>query len=64
MVMKQEASHPVGPGLDVHHRKPRRLAQKFENYIGAVMAVAGLVLLAVLAYGVMNTGSGTPSWMH
>lgn len=60
--MKQEVSHQANAG--VHHPKPWRLAEKFESYVGVIMVVAGLVLLGVLAYGVMNTGSGTPSWMH
>lgn len=62
--MEHEASHIASAALEPHHRKPRRLAQKFEGYIGAAMVIAGLILLAILAYGVMNTGSGTPSWMR
>lgn len=64
MNMKQEASHQGSGGVEPHHHKPWRIAEKFEGYVGVVMVVAGLVLLAVLAYGVLNTGSGTPSWMH
>ena len=63
-VMKQEASHHGNAGVEVHHRKPWRIAEKFEGYVGVVMVIAGLVLLAVLAYGVLNTGSATPTWMR
>jgi hypothetical protein len=49
---------------DVKHVKPRHFAEKFEGMVG-IAAVAAIVLLAVgLIYGVLTTGSATPSWMQ
>jgi hypothetical protein len=62
--MKQQLHHDANHPLEPHHTKPWRLAEKFEGYLGVAMVVAALVLLAILAYGVMNTGAGTPSWMR
>jgi formate/nitrite transporter FocA (FNT family) len=62
--MNQEAHTPGDPALVHHHHKPRRVAQQLEKYMGVAMAAAAVVLLGILAYGLMNTGSGTPSWMH
>ena len=62
--MKQQVVHEGGPEPGVQHHKPRRLAQRMESYITAAVVVAVAVLMVVLVYGVMNTGSGTPAWMH
>ena len=56
---------PAGkPGGEVHHAKPKHLAEKFEGYIGVAMVVAAVVALAVVAFAFMNTGSAPPSWMR
>lgn len=52
------------PDTGVKHVRPRHLAEKFEGMVGMVM-VAAIVILAVgLIYGVLTTGSTTPSWMR
>ena len=52
------------PHTEVHHHKPRHLAEKFEGMIGIIM-VAAIVLLSVgLIYGLMITGSTDPKWMQ
>lgn len=49
---------------EVHHARPRHLAEKFEGLIGVIM-VAAIVLLAIgLIYGVITTGDSTPKWMQ
>jgi hypothetical protein len=49
---------------DVHHHKPRHLAEKFEGMVGIIM-VAAIVLLAVgFIYGILTTGSADPKWMQ
>jgi hypothetical protein len=58
--MKQDGD----TGLEVHHTKPWRLAEKLESYMGVIMAAVAVVLLAVLAYGLTKTGAGTPTWMR
>jgi hypothetical protein len=47
-----------------HHHKNRHLAEKFEGFIGIAMVAAIVVLGAILIYGLINTGSSTPSWMQ
>lgn len=61
--MGTELQHDAAIPAQTHHRRPRHLAEKFEGYIGIVMVVAIVVLLAGLLVGVVNTGS-TPSWMR
>ena len=49
---------------EVHHHKPRHLAEKFEGLVGIVM-VAAIVLLAVgFIYGILTTGNADPKWMQ
>jgi hypothetical protein len=49
---------------DIKHHKPRHLAERFEGMVG-IVAIAAIVLLAIgLIYGVLTTGSATPSWMQ
>lgn len=49
---------------EVHHHKPRHLAEKFEGMVGIVM-VAAIVLLAIgLIYGIVTTGDVEPKWMQ
>jgi hypothetical protein len=45
------------------HRN-RHLAERFEGLLGVLMVVAIAVLAVGLIYGIMNTGSSTPSWMR
>jgi len=47
-----------------HHHKPRHLAEKFEGLLGKIMVAAVVLLGVVLIYGIMHTGSSTPSWMR
>ncbi len=46
-----------------HHRK-HNAAQRFETMIQVAMVVAVAILAIGLIYGVVSTGSGTPSWMR
>jgi hypothetical protein len=64
IVMTQKAHTPAGPEFGIHRHRPRRVAQKLEGYMSFAMAAAAVVLLGILAYGVLSTGSGTPTWMH
>jgi hypothetical protein len=48
----------------VRHHRPKHLAERFERYVGIGIVIAGAVLLAVLLYAFMQTGTGTPSWMQ
>jgi hypothetical protein len=48
----------------VHHHKDRHLAEKFEKLISVLMVIAIAGLAVGLVYGVMITGTGTPSWMQ
>lgn len=49
---------------EVHHHRNRNTAQRFESLIQVLMVVAVAVLAIGLIYGVLNTGSTTPSWMR
>ena len=62
--MKQEVSPEGAPVTAPHPRKSKHRAEKFEGYIGVVMVAAIAVLAVVLIYGLMQTGSDTPSWMR
>jgi hypothetical protein len=62
--MNQNAHSPAGPGHEVHKPRPTKVAQQLERYMGVAMAAAAVVLLGILAFGVLSTGSGTPAWMH
>ncbi len=62
--MKQDVLHPQDQKPEVHHRRPRHIAEKLESYLGIGIAVVGLVLLGLLLVGFMQTGSGAPSWMR
>jgi hypothetical protein len=44
--------------------KRKRWSQRMEAYIGGVTAAAVAVLMILLVYGLMNTGTTTPAWMH
>ncbi len=48
----------------VVHHKDRHLAEKFENLISVLMVIAIAGLAVGLIYGVMITGTGTPTWMR
>jgi hypothetical protein len=62
--MKPEVRHEGAHEPEVHHHRPRHLAEKFEGYIGVAMVIAVFLLLGVLIYGIVQTGSNEPSWMH
>jgi hypothetical protein len=47
-----------------HHHRNRNTAQRFENLIQLLMVIAVAILAIGLIYGVLNTGSGIPSWMR
>ena len=51
-----------GDHAPVHH-KNRHIAEKLESYVVVGMGVVGAVLLVVLIYFFMQTGSNPP-WMH
>ena len=48
---------------DGHHRKPKHMAEKLESYVGIFMVAVAVILLALLLYGVTQTGTTTPNWM-
>lgn len=48
----------------VHHHKPRHIAERLEKYVGVGIVAAAAVILIVLLYSFMQTGSATPSWMQ
>ncbi|WP_165837203.1 hypothetical protein [Phenylobacterium hankyongense] len=49
---------------EVRHHRNRHLAERFEGLLGVLMVVAVAILAVGLIYGILNTGSGTPSWMQ
>jgi hypothetical protein len=49
---------------EIHHHKPRHLAEKFEGLIGMAMVAALVVLGAILIYGIMSTGDATPAYLR
>ena len=49
---------------EVHHHKPRHLAEKFEGFIGIAMVAALVVLGAILIFGIMQTGDATPVYLR
>lgn len=52
------------PHTEVHHAKPKHLAERFEGLVGVIM-VAAIVLLAIgLIYGILTTGDAGPKWMQ
>jgi hypothetical protein len=51
-----------GEQAPVHHHKNRHIAEKMESYVVIAMGVVGGILLLVLLYSFMQTGSG-PAWM-
>ncbi|HWD66422.1 MAG TPA: hypothetical protein VG227_00525 [Caulobacteraceae bacterium] len=62
--MEQDAVQNGEPTPEVHHHKPKHIAEKLESYVVIAMGIVGAVLLVVLIYFFMQTGTGTPSWMR
>jgi len=62
--MEQEAVHESDHAPEIHHHKPKHIAEKLESYVVIAMGIVGAVLLVVLIYFFMQTGTGTPSWMR
>jgi hypothetical protein len=62
--MKQDVVHGGEGAHAVSHRKPKHTAEKIETWMGRAFVLLGAVMLAVLVFAFMQTGSGTPSWMH
>jgi len=62
--VNQDVKPAVEAGPEVHHAKPKHLAQRLEGYIGVAMVVAAVLMLVVLAFAFMNTGNSHPSWMR
>lgn len=62
--MKLHVLNDGGHKPGAHHHKPWRMAGRLETYVTAAVVVAAAALLAVLVYGLMNTGTGTPAWMR
>ena len=62
--MDPDVAHDGDHKPEVHHHKPRHIAEKLESYVVAAMAIVGAVLLVVLIYYFMQTGTATPSWMR
>lgn len=52
------------PAVEVHHRKPKHLAEKLESYVGMITVAVGGVLFVLVLYAITQTGNATPSWMH
>jgi cell division protein FtsL len=48
----------------VVHHKDRHLAEKFERLLSVLMVIAIAALAVGLIYGVITTGTGTPTWMR
>lgn len=46
---------------EVHHHKPRHLAEKMESIIPVIMLIAIAILAVGLIYGLIN--GGTPSYL-
>ena len=61
--MKQDVLHS-GEHHEVHHRKASHLPEKLESYVGVGIVILAAVLLAVLLYAFMQTGSDTPAYMR
>jgi cell division protein FtsL len=55
---------PIEHHGEVHHHKNRHLAERFEKLVQVLMVVAIAILAIGLVYGVMNSGSSTPTWMR
>jgi hypothetical protein len=49
---------------EVHHHRNRNTAKRLEGYIQMAMVIAAAILAVGLIYGIVSTGSGTPSWMR
>ncbi|HEY5206350.1 MAG TPA: hypothetical protein VIJ63_17380 [Roseiarcus sp.] len=62
--MEPETIHETSDAPEVHHHKPRHIAEKLESYVVIAMGVVGAVLLVVLIYFFLQTGTSTPSWMR
>jgi hypothetical protein len=62
--MKEDVLHSGDETHEVRHHRPKHLAEKLESYVGVGVVIAGAVLLALLLYAFMQTGSDTPPWMR
>ena len=56
----QDGAHPA----EVHHHKPKHIAEKLESYVGMATVAIGGILFVLVLYAITQTGSGTPSWMQ
>ena len=54
----------VEPHNEHHHHKPKHIAERMERYVGVGIVVVAAVLLVLLLYSFMQTGSEAPSWMR
>ena len=61
--MDPEVLQDGAPVPEVHHRKPKHMAEKLESYVGIIMVVVAAVLFVLVLYAITQTGTGTPSWM-
>ncbi len=62
--MKQDVVHGGEGHQEVHHRKASHLPEKLESYVGVGIVIVAAVLLAVLLYAFMQTGTGAPAYMQ
>jgi len=62
--MKETVVTGESQDVKVKHHKPRHLAEKMESWVVRGIGLCAVVLLAFLLYSFMQTGTGTPSWMH
>jgi hypothetical protein len=62
--MKQSAHLGAEQPSKVRHAKSWRIAEVVEGYVGVIMVAAAAVLLVALVFGLSQTGSSAPSWMH
>ena len=61
--MKQDVIRNGDARVEIHHRKPRHLAEKLEGYVGVGIVVVAAVLLVLMLFVFPQTGSGVPSYM-
>ncbi len=61
--MDPEVTQDDAPHPEVHHHKPKHIAEKLESYVGIIMVVVAAVLFVLVLYAITQTGTGTPSWM-
>jgi hypothetical protein len=49
---------------EIRSHRPKHTAERIQSLLGKVMLLAVAVLAVGMIYGIVTTGSVTPSWMH